>query len=148
MSVDERVFVGLGSNQGERHAQLTAALAALDALQDTRVVRVSAFVESPAWGVKDQPAFVNAVAELSTALEPEALLAELKRIETALGRTPRYAWGPREIDLDIILFGRRRIASATLTVPHRHCLERAFVMAPLAEIAPEVAAELNQHGRG
>src|SRR5688572_11849415 len=124
MSWDERVFLGLASNQGDRQGHLTRALAALAALPGTAVVRVSTFVETPPWGVTEQPAFVNAVAEIRTALAPEELLAAIKRLETALGRTPSYRWGPREIDLDIVAYGRRRIDTPELTVPHRHCLER------------------------
>jgi 2-amino-4-hydroxy-6-hydroxymethyldihydropteridine diphosphokinase len=143
---DERVFIGLGSNLGEREENLRAALNRISSLEGTQVVRVSALRETPPWGVEDQPAFLNAVAEIRTALEPEALLDAVKRIEGELGRVPSFRWGPRLIDLDLLLYGTRRLETPRLTLPHPHILERPFVWEPLAEIAPEVVEELRRAG--
>jgi 2-amino-4-hydroxy-6-hydroxymethyldihydropteridine diphosphokinase len=144
MADGERVFIGLGSNLGAREENLRAALARVDELTGTRVVRVSAFRETAPWGVEDQPAFVNGAAELRTALEPEALLAGLKEIEQKLGRVPSFRWGPRLIDLDLLLYGERTLRTETLTVPHPHIMNRPFVWEPLEEIAPEVVEELRR----
>jgi 2-amino-4-hydroxy-6-hydroxymethyldihydropteridine diphosphokinase len=139
---DEPVFVGLGSNLGDREAQFRAALARLDRLPDTCVARCSVWRETAPWGITEQPGFLNAVAELRTGLEPEDLLRACKRIEAELGRIPRERWGPREIDLDLLLFGDRELRTATLTLPHPLILERPFVWEPLAELAPEVVERL------
>ena len=138
----ERIFVALGSNLGEREENLRAALNRLGELPGTVVVRVSTFRETAPWGVTEQPAFLNAVAELRSTLEPEALLAAAKAIERDLGRTPTYRWGPRLIDIDLLLYGERRMQTETLTLPHPGLLERDFVREPLVEIAPEVVAAL------
>ena len=105
----------------------------------TRLVRVSSFLRTEPWGVRDQPAFLNAVAEIRTGLEPLALLQALKQLESAMGRVPSYRFGPRLIDLDIILFGGRTVELPGLTIPHPRYRERDFVMIPFREIAPEVA---------
>lgn len=144
MVTDERVFLGLGSNLGEREENLQAALNGISKFTETRVVRVSSFQETPPWGVEDQPAFLNAVVEIRTALEPEALLEAVKQLEVELGRVPTFRWGPRLIDIDLLLFGDRRLQTARLTLPHPHILERPFVWEPLAEIAPEVVEELRR----
>jgi len=141
---DERVFVGLGSNLAEREENLRAALNGISSLAGTRVAQVSAFRETPPWGVEDQPAFLNAVAEIRTALEPEALLEAVKRLEGELGRVPSFRWGPRLIDIDLLLYGERRLQTDRLTLPHPRILERPFVWEPLAEIAPEVVEELRR----
>ncbi|MFN3652913.1 MAG: 2-amino-4-hydroxy-6-hydroxymethyldihydropteridine diphosphokinase [Armatimonadota bacterium] len=142
--MDERVFLGLGSNLGERGENLRQALRQLGELPGTEVVRVSAFVESAPWGVTDQPGFLNAVAEIRTALEPGALLRAVKEIERKVGRAPTYRWGPRLIDIDLLLYGARRVSTPELTVPHPHLLEREFVTGPLEQIAPEVLEELRR----
>jgi 2-amino-4-hydroxy-6-hydroxymethyldihydropteridine diphosphokinase len=138
----ERVFLGLGSNLGDRVAHLRAAVAAVAALGDTRVVAESSLHETAPWGYEAQPAFLNSVVEVRTALSPTALLAALKGIEQALGRTPSFRWGPRVIDIDLLLYGDRRVTLPELVLPHPHLLERPFVCAPLAEIAPEILKEL------
>jgi len=142
MGEAERVFVGLGANLGDRAANLRAALERIAALPETRLVRVSAIRETEPWGVTDQPPFLNAAAELCTALEPEALLSALKEIERALGRTPSCRWGPRLIDIDLLLYGDRAVRTESLTLPHPGILERPFVREPLAEIAPELMEKL------
>jgi len=141
---DERVFLGLGSNLGDREALLRRALARVASLPGTEVLRVSAIRETEPWGVTDQPAFLNAAAEIRTELEPQSLLTALKQIEREVGRTPTFRWGPREIDVDLLLYGARRVEIERLTLPHPHILEREFVREPLAEIAPEVVEELRR----
>lgn len=132
---DERVFVGLGANLGDARGAVEAALAALDTLPATRrVARSSLYRSAPvdAGG----PDYVNAVAELRTTLAPEALLDALQAIEQAHGRARPYRNAPRTLDLDLLLFGGRVIDTPRLRVPHPRLHERAFVLLPLAEIAP------------
>lgn len=142
--MSERVFLGLGSNLGEREENLRAALNRIRGLPGTSVVRVSRFVESQPWGVADQPSFINAVAEIRTEMEPEALLSAVKEVEREVGRTATYRWGPRVIDIDVLVYGSRRVATPELTIPHPHILDRPFVWEPLREIAPEVVEELRR----
>ena len=135
-------FVGLGSNLGESVATLRPAFAALDAAADTRVMRVSHFYRTPAWGVTEQPDFLNAVAMLPTALPPSRLLAAMPDTERAAGRDRRAdgsdRWGPRTLDLDLLLYGERVVDEPGLRVPHPHLHERAFALVPLVEIAADV----------
>jgi 2-amino-4-hydroxy-6-hydroxymethyldihydropteridine diphosphokinase len=142
--MDERVFVGLGSNLGDRAENLRSALEQIERLPGGRVVAVSAFRETAPWGVTDQPPFLNAAAEIRTALEPEELLRAVKAVEVELGRVPGIRWGPRLIDVDLLLYGDRVVRTEALTLPHPHLLERPFVWEPLAEIAPEVVEELRR----
>jgi 2-amino-4-hydroxy-6-hydroxymethyldihydropteridine diphosphokinase len=136
----ERVFIGLGTNLGDDlERNLHRALAAIGTLPGTEVVRVSSFLGTEPWGATDQPCFLNAVAEIRTQLEPLPLLQALKQLESELGRVPSYQWGPRAIDLDIILYGERVVDLPGLRIPHPRYHEREFVMAPLREIAPEIA---------
>lgn len=130
------VYVGLGSNLGDRLVNLRSALEAIEALDDTRVVSVSNAVESVPWGVSDQPLFANAVARVATAYPADRFLLALKEIEVALGRTPGERNGPRVIDLDILLFGDDEWQTPELTVPHPRLAERDFAVTPLLEIAP------------
>jgi 2-amino-4-hydroxy-6-hydroxymethyldihydropteridine diphosphokinase len=126
-------YVGLGSNLGDREAAIRAAAEAIGAR------RLSPIVETEPWGFQDQPRFLNAVAELATELEPRALLERLLEVERSLGRVrtgPR--WGPRTIDLDLLLYGGKRIAEPDLEVPHPRLHERAFVLEPLAALAPDL----------
>ncbi len=131
-----RAYVGLGSNLGDRAALLGAALERLRSLGT--LAAVSALYETEPWGKVDQPAFLNAACVLETALEPEALLAELQRIERELGRdrAREERWGPRLIDLDLLLFDERVLREAGLVIPHPGLHERAFALVALAEIAP------------
>lgn len=129
--------VGLGSNLGRRHQLLDEAVRRLDEAPDVRVVRVSRYHETaPAGGPPGQRAYLNAVAELQTPLSPQQVLALLLSVEHALGRERQERWGPRTIDLDLLLFGDSRIRSPELTLPHPRLALRRFVLAPLAEIAP------------
>ena len=131
-----RAFIGLGANLGNAHATLQAALCALDTLPHT-VLRQSSSVYRSAPIDSSGPDYLNAVAWLDTRLDPHELLAELLRIEQAHGRERTRRNAPRTLDLDLLLYGEQRIDSATLTVPHPRLHERAFVVRPLAEIAPE-----------
>lgn len=134
----ERAYIGLGSNLGEPEVQLRAALEALSQLPATRLAQVSSLYSSEPLGPADQPRYVNAVAALDTELSPLALLDALQAIEQTQGRVRKAErWGPRTLDLDILLFGRQRLDLPRLQVPHYHMHARAFVLYPLAEIAGE-----------
>ena len=135
-----RAYIGLGSNRSDPHAQLDAALAAMDALPSTGLAAVSQRYWTEPVGDPDQPEFLNAVAMLETGLEPSALLRELQRIEKEQGRdrNPRRPWGPRTIDLDLLVFGVETIDEPELTVPHPRIRERAFVLRPLADVSPDL----------
>ncbi len=132
-------YVGLGANLGDREATIRRALELVGA------TRVSTLLETEPWGYADQPRFLNAVAELETGEPPGVLLDRLLEIERALGRTregPRY--GPRAIDLDLLLYGDEELAEPGLVVPHPRLQERAFVLEPLAELCPDLVVP----GRG
>lgn len=132
-------YVGLGSNLDDPRRQLERALEQLGRLPATRLVTVSAPYRTPPFGPVAQPDFLNAVATLLTQLAPEALLARLRSIERELGRAPaRERWGPRRIDLDLLVLGRERRTGEALTLPHPGIPERAFVLYPLLEIAPDL----------
>jgi len=124
-------YIGLGSNLGDRRAMIDGALERL------RPRRVSTIVETEPWGVADQPRFLNAVAEIETDLEPAELLDRLLDVERGLGRVRREKWGPRTIDLDLLLYDNRQVASDTLSVPHPRLHERKFVLEGLAELCPD-----------
>jgi 2-amino-4-hydroxy-6-hydroxymethyldihydropteridine diphosphokinase len=134
--VTDPVFIGLGSNLGDRLANLGAALHAISALEDTHLIAVSNAVESEPWGVIDQPPFANAVARVATGIGAERFCEALKDIEAAMGREPTERNGPRVIDLDILLFGDEEWQAPHLVVPHPRLAERDFVVTPLLEIAP------------
>jgi 2-amino-4-hydroxy-6-hydroxymethyldihydropteridine diphosphokinase len=127
-----RAYIGIGTNLGDRLANVERALAALGGL-GTVLARSSLYRTAP-WGKLDQPWFLNAVVLLETQLAPRALLDRLHAIEKDLGRTRGARWGPRTIDLDLLLYDEREIATPALRVPHPHLRERAFVLVPLAEI--------------
>jgi 2-amino-4-hydroxy-6-hydroxymethyldihydropteridine diphosphokinase len=133
-----RVFVGLGSNLGDRELNLRRALVRLEQLGS---VRVSAFRETDPVGVTDQPKFLNAAAELATDLSPRELLERLLEIERELGRdrATERRWGPRVIDLDLLLFGEEAIDEPGLTVPHPRLADRRFVLEPLCELNEDLA---------
>jgi 2-amino-4-hydroxy-6-hydroxymethyldihydropteridine diphosphokinase len=142
MADHERVFLGLGSNQGAVQANLLRAIEELKKLDGTSLEASSTFVETEPWGVTDQPCFLNAVIEIRTALEPSELLSAIKRIEGALGRKPTRRWGPRIIDIDILVYGHRTVVKPELVIPHPYATQRDFIMMPLREIAPQVATGL------
>lgn len=132
-----RAFLALGSNMGDKIANLDAALRAIASLEDTRIVRTSRIYRTPPWGKTDQDWFANAVVEIETALRPEALLDAVLAIEVKLGRVRRERWGPRVIDIDILSHGDARSTTERLKLPHPAMGERAFVLLPLMEIAPD-----------
>ena len=132
-------YVGVGSNLSEPRTQVQRALAALARIRDSRLVAASPLYQTPPLGEVAQPPFVNAVAGMVTRLSPEELLAELRRLERELGREPpRERWGPRIIDLDLLVHGRETRATQELTLPHPGLGERDFVLYPLADIAPDL----------
>ncbi|KRA21057.1 MULTISPECIES: 2-amino-4-hydroxy-6-hydroxymethyldihydropteridine diphosphokinase [unclassified Lysobacter] len=141
MSVAEVAFVGLGSNLGDSAAILRGAFEALAALPGTRLLRASSLYRTPAWGVTAQPDFVNAAAMLETTLAPQALLRAMLAIEREAGRDRREdgsdRWGPRTLDLDLLLYGQHCLDDPGLRLPHPHLHQRAFALLPLLEIAPD-----------
>jgi 2-amino-4-hydroxy-6-hydroxymethyldihydropteridine diphosphokinase len=132
---EHTVYLGLGTNLGDRAANLTAATAAL--APAVTILARSPVYETPPWGVTDQPDFLNLVVRVETSLEPLALLANLKHLETELGRIPSIRYGPRLIDLDILFYDDLVLNTPELTIPHPHLHERAFVLVPLADLAAE-----------
>ncbi|HYO07509.1 MAG TPA: 2-amino-4-hydroxy-6-hydroxymethyldihydropteridine diphosphokinase [Tepidisphaeraceae bacterium] len=131
-------YLALGSNLGDRHENIASAIARLREAPDIKVMKVSSLLENAAvGGPAGSPAFVNAAAEVETSLSPQALLERLLEIEREMGRVRRERWGPRVIDLDILLYGDHVIDQPHLRVPHPLMHERRFVLAPLAEIAPD-----------
>ncbi|MBI2867490.1 MAG: 2-amino-4-hydroxy-6-hydroxymethyldihydropteridine diphosphokinase [Chloroflexi bacterium] len=132
----EFVYLGLGSNLGDREQNIALALALLSS--SAVILRVSSLYQTAPVGYEEQPPFLNAVCCVATDLTPRALLRYVKSIERALGRRPSFPNAPRPVDIDILLYGRRRIATKALAVPHPRMWERAFVLVPLAEIAPRL----------
>lgn len=135
-----RAFVGLGANQGQPARQLDLAVAALADLAHSRLIAESPRYRTAPVGDPDQPEFINSVVALETALEPLDLLRQMQAIETRLGRRrdPARRWGPRAIDLDLLLYGDQIIRLPELTVPHPRMTGRGFVLAPLADLAPDL----------
>jgi 2-amino-4-hydroxy-6-hydroxymethyldihydropteridine diphosphokinase len=131
-----KTFVGLGSNLGEREAMIRAALDALGQLPETTLVRASSLYDTEAVGEVDQPNFLNAVAQLDTELTARQLLWNLLLIEKRLGRVRTQRWGPRLIDLDLLLYGQQVIEEDDLRVPHPEITRRSFVLVPLVELDP------------
>ena len=136
MAGAERVFVGLGANLGDAAASIRAALAALGSLPQTRLIAASPLYRSAPVDA-DGPDYVNSVAELRSELEPEALLVRLQALEQRFGRERPYRHAPRTLDLDLLSYGERRVVSVTLTLPHPRMHLRAFVLAPLVDLAPD-----------
>ena len=131
-----RAFVGLGSNLGDREAQIRLALEALRQVAETRVVRVSSIYDTEPVGEPNQPNFLNAVALIDTQLSARQLLWNLQLIERRLGRVRTQHWGPRTIDLDLLLFGDLVLDEPDLKIPHPELTRRAFVLVPLVELDP------------
>lgn len=132
-----RVYLSLGSNVGDRAANLFAAIDHLRALERTQLVAASALYETQPRVVEEQPDFINACVALDTQLSPHDLLAALLKIEQTMGRVRVFDKGPRTIDLDVLLFGQEQINDPDLQIPHPGLCERAFVLVPLAEIAAD-----------
>lgn len=139
--VESPAFIGLGSNLGDGIATLKAALRSLAALPGTRLVRASKLYRTAAWGITDQPDFINAVALLHTQRTPRQLLEDLLEIERHAGRRRlddgSDRWGPRTLDLDLLLYGQHCLDEPGLRLPHPHLHQRAFALLPLLEIAPD-----------
>lgn len=134
----ERVYIGLGSNVGDRYRHLSDAVRELAALDGTTVTAVSSIYETDPVGVEDQRKFYNAAVCIGTVLDATSLYHQLKLIEQKIGRRATYRYGPREIDLDLLLYGNEQIHNEWITVPHKEVQTRRFVLAPLAELAADV----------
>ena len=130
------VYLGLGSNLGDRQSNLTKAFELLK--QRASVEQISSLYETEPVGYREQPRFLNAVCRVSTYLSPEQLLISIKEIETTLGRRASFPNAPRPVDIDILFYGNQVIDTPQLTIPHPRLEERAFVLVPLAELAPEL----------
>lgn len=137
---ESTVYLGLGSNLGDRAGNLRQAVARLNRVAPVQAV--SSLYETEPWGLREQPPFLNAACQVRCALSPLDLLHELQRIEVGLGRKRRQHWGPRTVDLDILFYDDLVLETAELTIPHPLLAERAFVLAPLAEIAPSLCHPL------
>ncbi len=135
------VTLALGSNLGDRAANLVQA--SLEISLFCTIAKTSSIYETPPWGVTDQPAFLNQVLGASTILAPEELRTAVKGIEVKLGRQPTYRYGPRLIDIDILLYGVLVMDTPTLVIPHPHMFERAFVLVPLLEIEPDLVSPVD-----
>ncbi|ODT07641.1 MAG: 2-amino-4-hydroxy-6-hydroxymethyldihydropteridine diphosphokinase [Mesorhizobium sp. SCN 65-20] len=135
---EERAFLSLGGNLGDPAQSMSAALHMLDESGSTRVVTVSSLHRTPPWGKVDQPDFLNVTAEVATTLAPLELLALCLEVERKLKRVRVERWGPRLIDIDVLLLGNSNVSDVGLEIPHPRMLDRAFVMVPLAEIAPDL----------
>ncbi|MFD1251926.1 2-amino-4-hydroxy-6-hydroxymethyldihydropteridinepyrophosphokinase [Devosia equisanguinis] len=141
-----KAWLSLGANIGDPSAQLAEAISRLDAHPDITVVAQSQVIRTKAWGKTDQPDFANMAAAVETALEPIDLLHVALDIERDMGRVRHEVWGPRLIDIDIIAYERVEMQTGRLTLPHPFAHQRDFVLVPLREIAPDVAAWIE--GRG
>ena len=134
-----RVYIAIGSNLASPLEQVNAAIQAIGEIPDSRIMAVSSFYRTPPLGPQDQPDYLNAAVGLETTLAPEALLDHTQRIELQQGRVRKAErWGPRTLDLDIMLFGDEVINTERLTVPHYDMKNRGFMLWPLVEIAPEL----------
>ncbi len=132
------ICLGLGSNVGDREGNIRAAVAKLAAWPGLAVTRVSSLYETAPVGYTDQPDFLNAVACVETSLSPQELLTACLAVEKDLGRERKVRWGPRTIDIDVLLYDEVTLATPELTLPHPRLHERAFVLVPLAELAPDM----------
>jgi 2-amino-4-hydroxy-6-hydroxymethyldihydropteridine diphosphokinase len=135
--VPRAAYLALGSNVGERMERLREAVRLLDTTPGVSATRVSGVYETEPVGVRDQSWFLNAVVEVATDLSPSDLLRAAKVVEASVGRTPTYRWGPREIDVDILLYEGERVDTEDLVIPHPRMGERLFVLLPLRELLPE-----------
>ena len=130
------VYIALGSNLGDREANLRQALQRLPPA--VRLLQASPIYETPPWGYTEQPAFLNQAVKAETELSPADLLRYLKEVETRLGRQATFQYGPRKIDLDILFYDQDIVETPRLRIPHPHLAERAFVLLPLADLSPEL----------
>jgi 2-amino-4-hydroxy-6-hydroxymethyldihydropteridine diphosphokinase len=132
------VYIGLGSNLDDPEAQVRSAIQELAIIPQCRVVVVSSLYESPPLGPQDQPDYINAVVKLETSLSAEELLEQMQKIEQQHGRQHERHWGPRTLDLDLLLYDQMIINTEHLTVPHPQIASRAFVLCPLLEVAADI----------
>lgn len=132
------IGVGLGSNIGDRPANILRALALLEERNVLTITAVSPIYRTLPWGFLEQDVFANACALAKTSLDPVKLLAEIKAVETDMGRIETIRWGPRLIDIDILFYGEHALETPDLVLPHKEIFNRAFVLVPLAEIAPDL----------
>ncbi len=130
-------YIGLGSNLGNRKENCEKAVSLMDG-KGLTLLQQSSMIETPPWGVKDQPAFINMAVSVETTMLPEPLLVLLKEIENKMGRAKTCRWGPRMIDLDILFYDDLIINTSNLSIPHPLIQERDFVLRPLSEIAPDL----------
>ena len=138
-------YIGFGSNLGDREENIEKALSVLKKTEGIKVRKISSIYETEPVGGPLQGKFLNGVAEIETSLNPRKLLRCLKKIEKAVGRKPgKVRWGPREIDLDILLYGDESVAEPDLKIPHPEMRKRGFVLKPLCEIAPDVVVLKNK----
>jgi len=133
-----KVYAGLGSNLGNKRENIIKAIDRLDACEGICVKEKSGFYNTAPVGGPLQPDYVNCVIGMETEIEPQVLLEEFKKIEIGLGRKPGVRWGPRVVDLDILLYGNRIVDEHNLKIPHERMHERAFVLEPLCEISPDI----------
>jgi len=133
----EIIYLGLGSNLGDREANLQTVFRELP--PEIEITIFSSLYETEPWGFRDQPDFLNQVVQVKTKLSPRELLEYLKKIEKKIGRKPSFIYGPRLVDIDILLYGNMIINENNLVIPHNKIDERAFVLVPFAEIAPDLS---------
>ena len=131
-------YIGFGSNLGESGKICRKAISLLDETEGIKVESVSSFYQTEPVGFETQPLFINGAVMVWTSLEPDALFSQMRRIERDLGRVAKFKWGPRYIDLDLLLYDDKVLDGEELTIPHPLMHERRFVLAPLVEIAPEI----------
>jgi 2-amino-4-hydroxy-6-hydroxymethyldihydropteridine diphosphokinase len=131
-------FLSLGSNQGDKKRNLEQALEYLGDTSDLKLKKISGFYETEPWGGVEQDSFLNLVVELESMMEPLKLLHKCQQIEEKLGRTRSVRWGPRTIDIDILIYNNKTIKTPELILPHPYLEEREFVLAPLREIEPKL----------
>ncbi|RNA66013.1 2-amino-4-hydroxy-6-hydroxymethyldihydropteridine diphosphokinase [Alteribacter keqinensis] len=141
----QKAYIALGSNIGERHVYLEGAVDTLEDNPDITIEKKSSIYETDPVGYTDQPPFLNMVVKVATSLSPLALLDKLQKIESTLGRTRDIHWGPRTIDLDILLYNDENIKLERLSVPHPRMYERGFVLVPLCEIEPDLRFPDGRH---
>ncbi len=133
-----KVYAGLGSNLGNRRENIIRAIDRLDTYEEIHIKEKSGFYDTTPVGGPPQPDYVNCAVGFETGLEPQTLLKEFKNIEIALGRKPGVRWGPRVVDLDVLLYGDRIVNEHNLKIPHERMHERVFVLGPLCEISPDI----------
>jgi len=145
MAKKSKIFIGIGSNKGNRKNNCETAIKALAAIKNTVIIKKSSFYETEPWGDKQQENFINCVLEMETDKTIFDFFSFLQQTEKGIGKEKESVWGPRKIDIDLLFFGQEIIEQSTLTVPHPFLHLRRFVLEPLAEIAPDfVHPKINQ----